>query len=1712
LHGPDHGGDLPGGLAASSGHQGPIPVSGSNTIWLIIRVTGGTDGATFVSETVPDGTLFAPSEAFSKTWRVRNTGQTVWNNYRLVFITRPESGADSVNLHAAGLADAAVLLTSPSQTVDITVPMRAPETPGTYRSYWQLQTPGGTRFGPQLWTLITVRSSQPGGSIMISATQRYESTLNRLILTARAKDEYNKPVEAGSFSWSLRDAANNPRASGNLQFANGEWTAAQSIPGGLPPGRYTVLYDLTSGSKTGQSTATLIVEGTFDLEGRVRDLLTSQPIEGALVSAATQTSRTNSRGEFYLSGLRAESAPTIKVTKPPYATYEKPLVINSASRRVVLDDIWLRLSGSGNKPIVTSVDVEAGKLFLGGVPLYREYTATVAWNGSPGTVRFEVNDSVAAEVRGDANGAKARIRLDFSLSLALRVKVVAKNGEGVSSDPFEKTVYATPFPSTLVPFRAALWIEEDGNDIVYVLDFNVKGPQKTLQIPILGKFGGEFSANGHFDYRNSDGAFRVALGAGPDYSATYVGLRAFGSREFIPNKIRFFIGKAEIEGNLQIEANGIARITEPIRIHEVEGNGSIQANLPAGKYGLLDIWPGLTKLVTHIPGADRVVNVVSVEVRVIVGIDGKVMLAVTPQFGFKQWDMTGTVGLQARYWPADGDHLGIRFTLTGTTGVTLQYPGDLFRQLKLTAEASAEFYAKLLWFSGEKAFRHIWEWTYPDSGGTTAGEGSGSRSEAQPLKRDYLASGLARFVVHEPRVKDAKTASSSGLDVFRAMSAGGAPSTAQANLTLIENVFPYGNSSLAASGSELMLLYVSDNGSPGRLQFTDINWTRFDGNDWSTPAPIVFDTRAEFEPRVAYDGNGEAVAVWERVKSEAFDTADLSALASNLEIVWSRFDRATGRWITPEPLTNNSYADHAPLLVGPLADGSLILVWTANEANLLTGEGPEGSNRNDWVIWSRWDPAAKRWSAPQVLISNLSLRTSQSLAGAGSKAVYAWTRDLDGDLNTRGDAEVFYVLWDGKQWSAPGRLTNDQVVDQNVRAAVGPSGEVYMVWQRGDDLVLDRNLGRTPAVVRADSTSLGFLDFVLAIGPAGNLALFWQGQTQYGPDAHVKIFDPASSTWSEDIPLFDDPPLERALAPTWDRAGNLTLAYHRVNTDGPGGFGRVDLGVLKRSLAKNLTIGPGDFVADAARFSPGESVRLWATVRNTGDVAVGDVTVSFYAGAPGTGGRELARTIIPGWLRGGSSAVVEASAQLPEIGGPTQLAVLVDPEGRVAEVDKTDNMAVITVGGADLSVRLKSARADSDGAARIVIEVANIGAPGTPAGTAGVWNAGQSGAPLASAQVPELSPGRMAQVALDLPTGSVRSSLKFVVRVDVAGDINTRNNTLDVSLSPPEDSTPLVESPVFSPGSGTYPAGQIVRITCATEDAIIHYTTNGEEPTEDDPVVPSGSGIRIEEAITLKARAWKSGAIPSAVTTAVYVLSRTGPSIAPESLVNGASFGRSGGFAPGSLVSIFGGGLSDRDYYASSLPLPARLGQTSVLVNGTPAPLLYVGPTQVNFQLPPGLTGESARIVVLLGEQPSAEITVGLAVADPAVFLVGQTGYGVITKANTDILAMPTSPGVKAEPAKKGELVTIYCTGLGPLRFPVAAGVPANGPVEVVHTPEVRVGGVSARVLYAGLAPGFVGVNQINIELPENAPTGAAVPVTIAVSGRTSPAVNIAVE
>lgn len=207
--------------------------------------------------------------------------------------------------------------------------------------------------------------------------------------------------------------------------------------------------------------------------------------------------------------------------------------------------------------------------------------------------------------------------------------------------------------------------------------------------------------------------------------------------------------------------------------------------------------------------------------------------------------------------------------------------------------------------------------------------------------------------------------------------------------------------------------------------------------------------------------------------------------------------------------------------------------------------------------------------------------------------------------------------------------------------------------------------------------------------------------------------------------------------------------------------------------------------------------------------------------------------------------------------------------------------------------------------------------------------------------------------------------------------------------------------------------------------------------------------------------------------------------------------------SPGSLVDIYGTNLATSSGTAASGILPVLLGTTQVRINGIPAPLLYVSPTQIVAQVPGSVIVGPASVVVLNGGTASASAGINVQPATPFILSYG-TNHAIVQNQDYSLNAA-------TNPAAAGSAAVAYLVGSGPVVPAVDDGVGASAsPLSWESLPTtVTVGGNSAQVFYAGLAPGFVGLVQVNFYVPSLPPGDYPVQITIGNARSNAPVMSV---
>jgi uncharacterized protein (TIGR03437 family) len=222
------------------------------------------------------------------------------------------------------------------------------------------------------------------------------------------------------------------------------------------------------------------------------------------------------------------------------------------------------------------------------------------------------------------------------------------------------------------------------------------------------------------------------------------------------------------------------------------------------------------------------------------------------------------------------------------------------------------------------------------------------------------------------------------------------------------------------------------------------------------------------------------------------------------------------------------------------------------------------------------------------------------------------------------------------------------------------------------------------------------------------------------------------------------------------------------------------------------------------------------------------------------------------------------------------------------------------------------------------------------------------------------------------------------------------------------------------------------------------------------------------------------------------------PKYSDDSIVHGATFAK-GDFAPNTFISIFGENLawSTRAVSAANLEsntLPISLGGVQVLIGPTHGYLVFVSPGQINALVDSRLTAGTYQVRVLRDSVAGPPASIRIAETAPGLFAVAD-GFPVVTRPDGSLVTI-------TNPARPGQIVILWATGLGSTNPPLRPGELARGAAPLQRSAEFQIALNGkpvpvGNVLYAGIAPGFAGLYQINLLLPEDTPANPTVRVGI---------------
>ncbi len=335
-------------------------------------------------------------------------------------------------------------------------------------------------------------------------------------------------------------------------------------------------------------------------------------------------------------------------------------------------------------------------------------------------------------------------------------------------------------------------------------------------------------------------------------------------------------------------------------------------------------------------------------------------------------------------------------------------------------------------------------------------------------------------------------------------------------------------------------------------------------------------------------------------------------------------------------------------------------------------------------------------------------------------------------------------------------------------------------------------------------------------------------------------------------------------------------------------------------------------------------------------------------------------------------------------------------------------------------------------------------------------------------------------------------------RILVADNGNNRIQIYDVVSALQNGAQPVVSltNNVSSPDGIAVESDGGMWIANANSNALLHFASVNNLLTAN---YTADASLPAVGARSVSADAYGNLLVADGINRILY--------FAPQlTVVNAANYIQRP-LAAGTIAAIFpnittnavAAGTGSFNTLPNPLPLPQTLADTQVLVNGAPTGLFYVSPGQINFPLSYRLaTGGAIDVQVV--RQSTGQIyggaEVALAAASPGLFTADASGTGQIAAVN----AQDSTVNSPTHPVTRGQYISLFGTGAGPVPNSPADGTASNQPLPAALNPQVVIGTSfvdAGAIEYSGLAPGYVGLWQINVQIPSNAPTGNAVPISV---------------
>ncbi|ACL75899.1 immunoglobulin-like domain-containing protein [Ruminiclostridium cellulolyticum] len=987
--------------------------------------------------------------------------------------------------------------------------------------------------------------------------------------------------------------------------------------------------------------------------------------------------------KFRLEGLRTGCQQIEIKNIPYYCNFEQKVIVRNTGSKVAMEKFDVKRFIPSGKPVVSRVysdvsdsrDNESSKVFKG-VPV--EYKVSVNWaDHEPGYFQFIYEDKNGKQKAINTKGYTYlnKIEIPNDCKEGSRLQVIAWSVDGTKSNPLDLKVKIVSLPE----FATAKVV--NGKFEVKLTQSlpGVQTPKAVKSFPLIGGSTIGFSTD-HFGVEgemDEEGTLTLAIKGKGEKT------KEWNKEELLKNgkKKELEIAGVGIEGAMGAQfkykydnEKGEWVFAGGGVVIEIEGSASYTQHFT------------IAVIPCYLRG------------KIVLGLGTELMAE--KNFDEGDYDFKGSIEVSPSVeiaLGAGGGSLKVEGYLGGVLDIGFEFPST---EYAVNAKVTGGIRATAFLFEYEKKCLS-YEWNIK----------SGKVRSMMLAPRLYEFPETGQFKLMGRQYLTEQTNWNGFTDPLRSMRMfslyGVVPEQGTSNITdrtLQSNVFPNTDQILLNSGDKTIMVWVSDNPKRSALNRTEIVYSVLADGVWSEPQPMNIDNTADFKPVMSKLDNGTLMA-WENVgkvleddilsgensgtgSDEISDISQLNGLTemvSSMEIGVASVSSDLSGWENSRNLTNDIYLDHSPRIAS--SGNTAILTWIKNESNDLTGSA-EKPNK---IMFSKWDGTL--WSEPESICEGVGAIVDSSVAYDGDRGLYTYTVDSDGNFATEVDQEVYVLFFDAGGWSTPLKVTENNVQDANP-SAFFLNGKAFLMWYQDGSIVYTKDIEqgssiKVPTVSNADGK------FKTTVSITSEAAIVYTETTNGGQNIYTTLYDSTNDVWSEKIQLTDTQNnLASSLSPVFDSEGNLIVAYSKVGlyksvVDGIeyNSIGNTDLSVVTLYPKHDLSIEKGGIATLEENPVSEMNATITAEIRNEGEYTERNVEVDFYNGNPSNGGQKIGNTyVITQPIAPRTSVMAQMEWAIPEPDGIQDVYVVIDPNEKLYDADRGNNIAYNSLVRADLLI------------------------------------------------------------------------------------------------------------------------------------------------------------------------------------------------------------------------------------------------------------------------------------------------------------------------------------------------------------------------------------------------------------------------------------------